>query len=294
MSDTTIHQFEGVTLESTDLVATITIDSPETNNACTPAMADGLVHAFEQADTDETVRVVILTGRGRFFCPGAHLSDGTLSGDRNATEVRDTIDGVERDLGGRVTLAIAAMRKPVISAINGAAAGFGTSLVLPTDIRIASERAKLGFVFNRRGLVPEGTSNWFLPRIVGITTALEWVLTGATVSAQEAWDAGLLTRVVAHDDVLAEAQRVARLIATECSPAASGASRQLMWSMLAVSSPWESHRLESAFVASARLGTDVREGVSAFLQKRDPSFRTALPRDFPPGFPRLGAGPDDR
>jgi enoyl-CoA hydratase/carnithine racemase len=192
----------------------------------------------------------------------------------------ELIDGVPRDLGGMVSLRVAAARKPVIAAINGPAVGVGATMTLPMDIRLAGESARFGFVFARRGLVPEAASSWFLPRIVGISQAMEWVATGRVFSAGEALAGRLVSRVLPDDDLLDTARAIAEEIAANTSAVSVTLSRQLLWSMLGASSPWEAHRADSRAIFELGQGPDVIEGVMAFLEKRAPKFPGSPSRDF--------------
>jgi enoyl-CoA hydratase/carnithine racemase len=288
-----------LTYEVADGVATITLNRPERRNAFTGAMAEDLVAATGAADADDAVRVVLVTGAGRDFCVGADLSGGaeTFSGrrvdDRPAGPMSETIDGVLRDRGGIASLAFAALRKPVIAAFNGVAAGIGVTLTLPMDIRLAASSARFGFPFVRRGITPEAASTWFLPRIVGISTAMEWVATGRIFDAEEALRGGLVSRVVPDDELLPAAREIARDIVDNTSGVAVAAARQLLWSMLGAPSPWDAHRAESRALADLGSGPDSAEGVVSFLEKRPPRFGTALGPGAVAGVPRWPLPPDD-
>ncbi len=272
-----MSEFSQIRYESADRVAAITLHRPDRLNAFTTTMARELVAAFDAADADDDVRVVLMTGAGRAFCAGADLGRGASTFD--ATDpVRaaeragfETIGGVPRDGGGTVSLRIAASRKPVIVAVNGPAVGVGATMTLPADVRIAGQSARFGFVFARRGLVPEAASSWFLPRVVGISQAMEWVATGRVFDAAEAL-AGLVSRVLPDDELLPAARALAAEIAENTSAVSVALARQLMWSMLGTATPWEAHRLDS--LAMFRLGQspDVVEGVTSFLEKRPPKF----------------------
>ena len=264
-----------------DGVLTITLHRPDKLNAFTPTMCRELIDAFDQADRDDEVRAVIVTGAGRGFCAGADLSSGGGTFD-NAR--RETIDD-HRDGGGLVTLRIYESIKPVIAAINGPAVGVGITMTLPMDIRIASSSARIGFVFARRGIVPEACSSWFLPRLVGISQAAEWVYTGRVFSAEEALQARLISRVVKPDDLLPTAQAIAREIADNTSAMSVALSRQLLWRMLGADHPMEAHKLDSKCVYFMGRSEDAREGVTSFLEKRPPRFAmkpsTAMPGFYP-------------
>lgn len=296
-SEGPVTDWNEIRYEVSSGVCTIAIDSPDRRNAYTTTMATELVAAAQAADHDDEVRVVVLTGSGQFFCPGAYLGGGPSTftfedgSDGNPPEwraVSGTIDGYRRDGGGRVALAFARLRKPIITAFNGPAVGVGITMTLATDIRIASSAARFGFVFAKRGLVPEASSTWFLPRVVGMPTALEWLYTGRVFGADEALEAGLVSRVVEPEDLPSTVRGLALEIASGSSAVSVGVSRQMLWGMLTANTPWEAHRLESRLLQDLGKGHDVREGVSAFLEKRSPRFPLTVPRDYPdyvPSFP---------
>jgi enoyl-CoA hydratase/carnithine racemase len=267
-----------VLVDVADGVATLTLHRPDRLNAFTGTMARELVAAFDATDADEDVRVVLLTGAGRGFCAGADLAAGGSTFDATdgvrAAERADigTIGGVPRDGGGVVALRIAASCKPVVVAVNGPAVGVGATMTLPADVRIAAGSARFGFVFARRGLVPEAASSWFLPRIVGISRAMEWVATGRVFDAAEALAGGLVSRVVPDADLLPTARALAAEIVENTSAVSVALSRRLLWSMLGASSPWEAHRLDSAAIVELGRGPDAAEGVTAFLEKRPARF----------------------
>jgi enoyl-CoA hydratase/carnithine racemase len=281
------NKFTQIEYAVEDRVATITLDRPDRLNAFTTVMAGELLTAFDAADADDTVRAVIVTGRGRGFCAGADLGDGSSTFD--ATRVSpdiaalfpETIGGAPRDVGGIVSLRIAASRKPVIGAINGPAVGVGATMTLPMDIRLASDSARFGFVFARRGLVPEAASSWFLPRVVGISQAMEWVATGRVFDAAEALNGRLVSRVLPAGDLLSTARGIAAEIAENTSAISVAVSRQMLWSMLGAQTPWEAHRLDSRAIFELGQGPDVAEGVTAFLEKRPPSFTASVRDDYP-------------
>ncbi len=281
-----------------DGVATITLHRPERLNAFTPVMAAELAGAAAAADADDDVRVVLVTGAGRAFCAGADLGggEGTFRdrGARPDPVPRGTVDGVPRDWGGIASLPFARLRKPVIAAVNGPAVGIGATMTLPMDVRIAAASARFGFVFARRGIVPEAASSWFLPRVVGISQAMEWVATGRVFDAAEALRGRLVSRVVPDDELLPTALGLAREIADHTSGVAVGAARQLLWSMLGAPSPWDAHRAESRALVELGAGPDAAEGVASFLERRPARFPARL-GDGPEvaGVPRWPAPPDD-
>jgi len=281
-----------------DGVATITLHRPERLNAFTPVMAAELAGAAAAADADDDVRVVLVTGAGRAFCAGADLGggEGTFRdrGGRPDPVPRGTVDGVPRDWGGIASLPFARLRKPVIAAVNGPAVGIGATMMLPMDVRIAAASARFGFVFARRGIVPEAASSWFLPRVVGISQAMEWVATGRVFDAVEALRGRLVSRVVPDDELLPTALGLAREIADNTSGVAVGAARQLLWSMLGAPSPWDAHRAESRALVELGAGPDAAEGVASFLERRPARFPARL-GDGPEvaGVPRWPAPPGD-
>ncbi|KAA1394222.1 enoyl-CoA hydratase-related protein [Aeromicrobium ginsengisoli] len=283
----------------TGRVATIVLDRPDQGNAMTLELVTDLVDALDRADADDEVAAVVLTGRGRQFCLGADLGEGFHHGGREPhprhvafIERFGEINGVPRDAGGVVTLRIAAMLKPIIAAVNGAAVGGGASMLLPCDIRVVGQSSRVGFVFGRRGMLTESASSWFLPRIVGISQAAEWVLTGRLIGADELLRGGLAGHVVADDQILAKAYELASEIADNTSAIATGLSRQLLWSMLSASSPWDAHGVESVGVYDLPSRADVQEGVASFLEKRDAAFPLRVPRDYPDYGPRWPARPE--
>ena len=265
-------------------IATITLNRPERMNAFTPRMCIELVDAFGQADADDGVRAVIVTGAGRAFCAGADLGSGGDTFDSQAQGLKETVD-THRDGGGLVTLRIFDLKKPVIAAINGAAVGVGITMTLPMDIRIASREAKIGFVFARRGIVPEACSSWFLPRIVGIDRAAEWVYTGRVFPASEAHAGGLVSRVVEPAEVVPAARALAREIAEHTSAMSVALARQLMWRMLGAPGPMDAHRTDSKCIFWMGRSPDAYEGVSAFLEKRPARFTMRPSSDMPPFYP---------
>ncbi len=276
--------FTQIRYDVTDGVCTLTLNRPEKLNAITGTMLDELVAAFDAADADDAVRAVVVTGAGRAFCAGADLSAGSKTFDR-AARGRDEMPGEHRDGGGLVTLRIYDLKKPVIAAINGPAVGFGITMTLPMDVRIASTAARIGFVFARRGVVPEACSTWFLPRLVGMSRAAEWVYTGRVFPAEEAKDGGLVTRVVEPDRLLPAARELALEIARNTSAISVALARQLMWRMLGADHPMEAHRLDSRCMDWTGRSADAHEGVAAFLEKRPARFTLRPSADMPPFYP---------
>jgi enoyl-CoA hydratase/carnithine racemase len=311
--------FSQIRYEVEDAVCTVTLNRPDRLNAVTSTMLGELREAWDRADADDAVRAVIVTGAGRAFCAGADLGAGgatfvysraSAGGDssdrsprasgpqppgspaarsaaprRPAARGRATSAEDHRDGGGTVTLRIFDMKKPVIAAINGPAVGFGITLTLPMDVRIASTAARIGFVFARRGVVPEACSTWFLPRLVGISQAAEWVYTGRVFGADEALAGRLVSRVVAPEALLPTARQLALEIAQNTSAVSVTLARQMMWKLLGADHPAEAHRLDSLAMFWTGRSADAREGVSAFLEKRPARFTLRPSADLPPFYP---------
>jgi enoyl-CoA hydratase/carnithine racemase len=267
-----------------DHVATITLNRPEALNAFTGTMMNEIIDAFDRIDADDDVRAVIVTGAGRGFCAGADLSSGGDTFSRGGSDVVAE-SGVPRDGGGLVSLRIFACKKPVIGAINGPAVGVGVTMTLPMDIRIAADTAKFGFVFARRGIVPEACSSWFLPRLVGISQAAEWVYTGRIFGAAEAVEHRLVRSVHAGDELQGVARAIATEIAENTAPVSVALSRQMMWRMLGAAHPMEAHRVDSRGIAERGKTGDAREGVTSFLEKRPAVFPDLVSEGLPAIFP---------
>jgi enoyl-CoA hydratase/carnithine racemase len=274
--------FTEIRYELADHVLTITLNRPDRLNAFTPTMAGELIEALDRADADDDVRAIVVTGAGRGFCAGADLGGGGGTFD---SRDRQDGDAVPRDGGGQVTLRIFDCLKPVIAAINGPAVGVGITMTLPMDVRIAAEGAKLGFVFSRRGIVPEACSSWFLPRVVGISQAMEWVATGRVFSAEEGLAGGLVRSVHPADDVVPVARALAAEIADNTAPVSVALARRMMWTMLGASHPMEAHRADSRAMFARGQSADAREGVTAFLEKRPAEFPDRVSDGLPELFP---------
>ncbi|MGW1738650.1 crotonase/enoyl-CoA hydratase family protein [Nocardia sp. NPDC001965] len=266
-----------IRLDISDSVATITLDRPDKLNAFTTAMGDELIEAFDTTDRDDAVRAVVITGAGRAFCAGADLSAGAetfvASGDAATEEFRDG--------GGEVVLRMFESRKPVIAAINGPAVGVGITMTLAADFRLAVDNARIGFVFNRRGIVPESCSSWFLPRLVSVQKALDWVYSGRIVDAAEAHEAGLFYGLYQADTLLDETYALARRITEHSAPVSVALSRQMLWRGLGADHPMVAHRVESRRILSRGASADAREGVSSFLEKRPARYPDSVARDLP-------------
>ena len=267
-----------------DHIATITLTRPEQMNAFTNTMMNEIIEAIDLTDADDDVRAVIFTGAGRAFCAGADLSGGGSTFSRGGSDVQ-TPQGVPRDGGGLVSLRLFESTKPLIGAINGAAVGVGVTMTLPMDIRLAGETARFGFVFNRRGIVPEACSSWFLPRLVGMQTASEWVFTGRLIPAAEAAERGLVRSVHAADELLPAARALATEIAQNTAPVSVALSRQMMWRMLGADHPMKAHRVDSRGIMARGASQDAREGVTSFLEKRPAVFPVKVSDGLPDIFP---------
>ena len=270
--------FTDILCDTADGIMTITLNRPDKLNAFSRTMRDELIAAFGQADADDDVRVVIVTGAGRGYCAGADLERGeeTFNFEKRA-ELRP--DGLNRDGGGRLTLRVFQCRKPVICAVNGPAVGIGVTMTLPMDIRLASSKARFGFVFARCGIVPEACSSYFLPRIVGISRALEWSLSGRVFDAAEALQHGLVS------EVLDPAELLARQIADNTSAVSVAMTRQMMWRMLGADHPMDAHKIDSRAMLQLGKAADAREGVQSFLEKRPADFTMKVRSDMPEVYP---------
>jgi enoyl-CoA hydratase/carnithine racemase len=274
--------FEQIRADVQDRVLTITLNRPQRLNAWTAQMGDELRVAFDQADGDDEVRAVVVTGAGRGFCAGADLAAG---GETFDWRRREHVGAVPRDNGGQFTLRVFQSTKPVIAAINGAAVGVGATMTLPMDVRLAAEGARIGFVFARRGIVPEAASSWFLPRMVGISQAMEWVATGRVFPAQEALQAGLVRSVHPADELLDAAYALAREIADNTAAVSVALARRMMWRMLGAEHPMLAHRVDSRAMFARGQSADAREGVTSFLEKRTADFPDRVSDGLPDVFP---------
>ncbi len=282
--------FETILYAVEDGIATITLNRPDKMNAFTTQMRDEMIAAFDETDADDAVRVVIVTGAGdRAFCAGADLSKGGATFDyasrKESGREENLVNGVYRDGGGMTTLRIYKSLKPVIGAINGAAVGIGVTMQLPMDIRMASTTARFGFVFSRRGIVPEAASSYFLSKVVGMQTALEWCYTGRVFDAQEAKERGLVRSLHAPDELLPAARALAREIADNTAPVSVALTRQMLWRMAAADDPMRAHRIDSRAIQSRGRSADAKEGVSSFLEKRKPVYPCKVSSDMPDFFP---------
>ena len=273
--------YETLRAEVEDGLLTLTLNRPDRLNAVNMAMIGEYLEALDAADRDDGVRAVIVTGAGRAFCAGADLSGGPGTFDRAPPEP----GARHRDGGGLVALRLFDMKKPVIAAVNGPAVGFGVTQILPMDIRLASTEARFGFVFSRRGVVMEAASSWFLPRLVGMQQAMEWVATGRVFSAEEAFEGGLVRSLHAPDELLPAARALGREIADNASPMSVALCRQMMWKMQGEDHPMAAHRIDSLGMAHTGASADAREGVASFLEKRPPAFASTPGEAMPAFYP---------
>jgi enoyl-CoA hydratase/carnithine racemase len=264
-------------------VLTITLNRPEKLNAYTRTMQSELIDALDRADADDDVRAIIFTGAGRGFCAGADLSTGGNAFNADGREDRE--DGLNPDGGGVLSLRIYECKKPIIAAINGAAVGVGVTMTLPMDIRLAADVARFGFVFARRGIVPEACSSYFLPRVVGISQALEWTYSGRVFNASEALAGGLVRSVHPKDELLATARAIAAEFTAETSAVSVAMIRQMMWKMLGADHPMEAHKIDSRGIYHLGRSADAKEGVESFLEKRPATFPGKVSTDMPEFFP---------
>lgn len=276
-----------IKLDTEDGIATITLNRPEKMNAFTRTMMAELIDAFDRTDADDNVRAVILTGDGeRAFCAGADLTPeggGHVFSDPNPVD--DLSDERVRDGGGRLTLRMFNSKKPIIAACNGVAVGVGATMQLPADIRIAADNARFGFVFARRGITPEAASSWFLPRLVGLPTALEWCMTGRIFDAQAALDAGLVRSVHPPADLMDVARGLAREIADNTSAISVSMTRAMLWRLSNEDHPMHAHRIDSRAIYRLSRSEDAKEGIASFLEKRAPSYPDKVSRDMPDFYP---------
>ena len=270
---------ETLTLDVIDFVATITLNRPDRLNAFNVQMMRDMIEALDKTDANDDVRAVIVTGAGRGFCAGADLESGGDAFDHGSDHER-----IKRDGGGMLALRIFESTKPIIAAINGPAVGVGITMTLPMDIRLASDQAKVGFVFAKRGIVPEAASSWFLPRLVGMPTALEWCYSGRVMSAADA-ERGGLVRVVPHDDLLDRANQLAAEFA-QSAPVSVALTRQMLWRGLTFDHPMEAHRTDSRAISALGRQADTKEGVMSFLEKRPPEWTMRPSVDTPDVFPQ--------
>jgi enoyl-CoA hydratase/carnithine racemase len=277
---------EQITTELADHVLTITMNRPERLNAWTQTMFAELMQAFDRADADDEVRAVIVTGAGRAFCAGADLERG---GETFAKREHEDPDSIPRDNGGRLTLRIFDLTKPVIAAINGPAVGIGATMTLPMDVRLAADDARIGFVFARRGIVPEACSSWFLPRVVGISRAMEWVATGRVFDAREALTGGLVRSLHPKPELLEAATALAREIAENSAPVSVALARRMLWTMLGAEHPMLAHRADSRGMLYRGRSADAAEGIAAFLEKRPAQFPDAVSAGLPDVLPGWSA-----
>lgn len=275
-----VDSYQEITYSVTDKIATVALNRPQARNGYTVLMSDELADAFDRADLDDSVRVVVFTGEGKDFCVGADLSGGSLT-----AGVEQVTDADWNEPAGRCSMRIFRMNKPVIAAVRGAAVGAGSTTILSADYRLAATDARFGFVFSRRGLYPEGASTWFLPRLVGLGRALDWMISGRVFGADEALAAGLVHSLYAPDEVLPKAYELARELITKTAPLSVAVIRQLLYRMSPLESPFPVQRLDSRLIAGCANSPDAIEGVVSFLQKRDPEWTEKVSNDLPDFLP---------
>jgi enoyl-CoA hydratase/carnithine racemase len=290
--------YETITYDVADGIATLTLNRPDRLNALDAAMERELLYVWDRVDEDDDVRAVVVTGAGRAFCAGFDLSgqDGfdvfQRAKERGTEELRP--GDVPRDSGGLIAVRMFRCLKPIVAAINGVGVGFGATFPLPMDVRLASETARWGFVFSRRGMCMDAASSWFLPRAVGLQKALEWSFSGRLFDAQEALAAGLVHSLHAPDDLLPTAYGMARSLVSESAPVSVALNRQLLWQMAGAAHPMDAHRVESIYIAERGPSADAREGAESFLEKRPPRFPQTVSGDLPAAVPWLPEPPFDR
>ena len=275
-------KFKTISTEIDNNVLLLTLNRPKIMNAVNETMIEEIITAIDDADENDNVRAIVFTGAGKAYCAGADLSSGDKTFDWSKKEKSN---GIHRDGGGRVTLRLFDCKKPIIGAINGAAVGFGATMQLPMDIRIASEKARFGFVFSRRGVVPEACSSWFLPRLVGVSKALQWCYSGEVFSAKDAHEAGLVSEIVGENELIDRAKQIASQFIDSTAPISVALIRQMMWKMLGANHPMEAHKIDSRGIYFLGQGADTKEGVMSFLEKRQPVFPGKISQDMPDFFP---------
>jgi enoyl-CoA hydratase/carnithine racemase len=278
-----------------DGIATITLNRPDQLNALDAAMERELLHVWDEVDGDDAVRAVVVTGAGRAFCAGYDLTAGGFDVfERAAERGTEAVGAVPRDSGGLICLRMFKCLKPVVGALNGAGVGFGATFPLAMDVRLASETARFGFVFSRRGMCMDAASSWFLPRAVGLSQALDWSLSGRIFDAAEALEAGLVRSIHPPEELLAKAYEKARELVSHSAPVSVALNRQLLWQMAGAAHPMDAHRMESIYIARRGPSADAAEGAASFLEKRPPAFPQTVTADLPPEVPAHGEPPFDR
>ncbi|QEC48078.1 enoyl-CoA hydratase [Baekduia soli] len=288
--------YDAITYEVQDGIATIAMNRPDQLNALDAAMERELLLVWDLVDADDDVRAVVVTGRGRAFCAGYDLTNGFDVRDRAVERGTEELrpGDIPRDSGGLICLRMFRCLKPIVGAINGAGVGFGATFPLPMDVRLASEHAKFGYVFSRRGICMDAASSWFLTRAVGMSTALEWAISGRVFGADEALAAGLVREVLPADDLLPAAYETARRMVEHTAPVSVALNRQLLWQMAGATHPMDAHRAESIYIEERAASADAAEGAQSFIEKRPPAFPLTVSRDLPDGTPPFPEPPFDR
>jgi enoyl-CoA hydratase/carnithine racemase len=296
--DRTDIDFTTISYDVDDSIATVTLDRPEALNALDAAMERELVQVWDLIDSDDAVRAVVVTGRGRAFCAGYDLSGGAGFDVVERARQRGTEEvgpgDVPRDSGGLIALRMFRCLKPVIGAINGVGVGFGATFPLPMDVRLAADSARFGFVFSRRGMCMDAAASWFLPRVVGVSKALEWSISGRVFDAAEALEAGLVRSLHPADELLGAAYALARELTEHSAPVSVALNRQLIWQMVGAAHPMDAHRMESIYIAQRACSADAAEGASSFLEKRTPRFPLSVSEDLPAVVPWQQEPPFER
>ena len=274
---------ETLKTEKIDKSLLITFTRPDEMNTFSGKMMVEIMETLDEAESDDSVRSVIFTGSGRAYCAGADLSQGEKTFDWSKRDSK--VNGVAIDTGGMLTLKLYDFKKPIIAAINGSAVGVGVTMTLPMDVRIASDNAKFGFVFAKRGIVPEACSSWFLPRIVGVSQSLEWMMSGEVFSAEEALKGKLIREVTSQENLVPRALEIAQKFSDKTSAVSVSLTRQMVWKMLGEKHPMSAHKIDSRGVYYLGRSNDVAEGISSFLEKRDPEFSDTVSKNMPEYYP---------
>jgi len=277
--------FQNILLEQRDNIAVLFLNRPNKLNAFTFSMMEEIISALDSLEADDSVHAVIITGKGRAFCAGADLSSGQETFNPSFDDFAVQENDFRRDSGGILTLRMYKFLKPIVVACNGPAVGIGASMQLAADIRLASDQARFGFVFNNRGIVPDACSSWFLPKIVGISRALELTYSGRIIDAQEALQLNLVSSIHDSENLLSNAIDIAKTMVQNSAPVSISLTRQMLWRSLESSGPYDAHIIESKAIDSRGASEDAKEGVSSFLEKRPAEFKNKVSSDMPEFFP---------
>ena len=278
-------EYKNILLEQQDNIAVLSLNRPNKLNAFTFSMMEEMIAALDALDADDSVHALIITGKGRAFCAGADLSSGQDTFNPSFDDFAVQESDFRRDSGGILTLRMYKFLKPIVMACNGPAVGIGASMQLAADIRLASDQARFGFVFNNRGIVPDACSSWFLPKIVGISRALELTYSGRIIDAQEALQLNLVSSIHDSEDLLSSAVDITKKMVQNSAPVSISLTRQMLWRSLESSGPYDAHVIESKAIDSRGASEDAKEGVSSFLGKRPAEFKNKVSSDMPEFFP---------